>query len=118
MPSPLRQLALVIQFGMRNFARIPATVLFVPKHGGPETLHVVAGFRINALHFPQEEFLQNPLEEFLWVLVDSFASYREDGARLEADRTRMTIMTEIVEEVSEVLRRCLGGFFALEDALG
>ena len=52
MPSPSRQLALVVQLGVRDIARIPAAILFVPEHGGPKALHVVAGLGIDALHFP------------------------------------------------------------------
>lgn len=57
MPSPLRQLALIIQLGIRNVARIPAAILFVAKHGEPKALEVVTRFRIDALHVPQKEVL-------------------------------------------------------------
>lgn len=57
MPSPLRQLALIIQLGIRDVARIPAAILFVAKHGEPKALEVVTRFRIDALHVPQKEVL-------------------------------------------------------------
>ena len=61
MPSPLRQLALVIQLDIRDLARIPAAVLFMSEQGWPKALEVVARFRIHALHFPKEEILQHLL---------------------------------------------------------
>ena len=51
------------------------------------------------------------------MLVDGFAPHREDGARLEADRLRRSIVTEVVKKVLEVLCRRLRGFLAFEDAL-
>ena len=117
MPFPLRQLALVIQFGIRHVARIPAAVFFVAEKGEPKALEVVARFGINALHFPQEELLQYPLVHVLWMLMDGFASYCEDGAGLEPDGLRRTIVTKVVEQVLEVLCRRFQGFLALEDTL-
>lgn len=117
MPSPLGQLALVVELGVRDVALVPAAVLFGSEHGGPEALHVVARFRVDALHFAQEEVLQDPLVELLWVPMDGFASDGEDGAGLESDRVGGTVVAKVVEEVFEVLCRGLHGSLALEDAL-
>ena len=117
MPFPLRQLALIIQFGIRDVARIPAAVFLVAEKGEPKALEVVARFGIDALHFPQEELLQYPLVHVLWMLIDGFASHCEDGAGLEPDGLRCALVTKVVEQVFEVLRRRFQGFFALEDTL-
>ena len=116
MPSPLRQLALIVQLDMRDLARIPAAILFVPEQGWPKALEVVARFRIHALHFSEEEILQHLLVQFLWMLVDSFTSDREDRSRLKAHRHWRSIVTKVVEEVFEVLCRRLRGLFVRECA--
>ena len=117
MPFPLGQLALVIELGIRDLALVPAAVLFGSEHGGPEALHVVARFGVDALHFAQEEVLQDPLIELLWIPVDGFASDGEDGAGLKSDRVGWSVAAKVVEEVFEVLRRGFQGSLALEDAL-
>lgn len=117
MPPPLSQLALIIQLCIRDVARTPATILFISEHGGPKALHVVTRDGIDTLHLTQEEILQHSLIELLWMLVDRFASQREDRAGLKADRLRRSIVTKVVEEVLEVLCRRLRSFFALEYAL-
>ena len=50
------------------------------------------------------------------MLEDSIASDGEDGAGLEADRERRTVVAEVVEEEFEI--RCWGlrSSLALEDA--
>lgn len=116
MPSPLRQLALIIQFGIRNLARVPAAVLFVTEHSRPKTLQVMTCLGVDALHLPQEHLFQHSLVEFLWMLVDGLTCYREDCAGLKANRLRGPIVTKVVEEVLEVLGRRLWGLFALEYA--
>ena len=113
-PSPLGQLTLIVQLGIRDIARIPAAILFVSEDGGPKALKVVAGFGIDGLHLPQEKFLQHPRVESLRVLVDGLASHGKDGARLEAYGLRWAIVTEVVEEVFEVLCRRLQRSLALE----
>ena len=118
MPLPPGQLALIVQLGGRNVAGTPAAVFLVAEHGGPKALKVVARLRVHALHVPQEELLQHSLVEVFGMLVDGFAPHGEDGAGLEADRVRRSVVTEVVEEFFEVLRRRLGGFFPFEDALG
>lgn len=117
MPSSLGQLTLVIQLSIRDLARIPAAILFVPEHRGPKALQVVARFGIHTLHFSSKEIVQHPLVEFLWMLMNSFASHRKDCARLKADRHRRSIVAEVVKEGFEVLSRRLEGFFTLEHAL-
>ena len=116
MPSPLRQLTLVIQFDIRDLTRIPAAILIVSKHSGPKALHVMTRLGVDALHLPQEQLFQHSLVEFLGMLVDGFACHCEDGARLKADRLRWSIVTEVIEEVFEVLRRRLQGLCAFEYA--
>lgn len=117
MPSPLCQLALVIQLDIRDLARIPAAILFVPEQGWPKALEVVARFRIHAFHFPKEEIFQHLLVQYLWMLVDGFASDREDRSRLKAHRHWRSIVTKVVEEVFKVLCRRLRGLFVLECAV-
>lgn len=117
MPSPFRQLILIVKLDIRDLARIPAAILFVSEQSGPKAFEVVARFGVDALHFPQEKILQHLLIEFFWMLVDGLAFHREDCARLEADRVGRSFVTEVVEEVFEVLRRRLEGFFALECTL-
>lgn len=117
MPFPFRQLALIVQLGIRDLARIPTAILFISEHRGPKALQVMACFGIHALHIPQKKILQPLLIGFLWMLVDSLASHSKNRARLESDRHRRPIVTEVVEEVSEVLCRRLRGLFALKNAL-
>lgn len=117
MPFPLCQLSLVVQLRIRDLSLIPATVLFVTEHGGPEALDVVTGLRVDALHFPQEEILQHLLIESPWVLMNSLPSYSKDGARLESDRLGWPVATKVVEEVFEVFRRSLDGSLAFEHTL-
>lgn len=116
MPSPLRQLPLIIQFGIGDLARIPAAILFISEHSGPEALHVMPRLGVDAFHVPQEQLFQHALIEFLWMLVDSLARHCEDCARLKTDGLRWSIVTEVVEEGFEVLRRRLWGLCALEYA--
>ena len=118
MPFPLRQLSLVVELHIRDLARIPAAVLFPAEHCSPEALQVMARFRVDALHFPQEELLQHMLVEFLWVLVDRLTCHGEDGAGLESNRLGRTGVTEIVEEVFEVFCWSLEGPLTLEHTLG
>ena len=59
-PSP-RQLALIIELGIRDIARMPAAVLFVAEDSQPQALEVLAGFGIDALHIAEEEILQHLL---------------------------------------------------------
>ena len=86
MPSPPRQLTLIIHFrSILDIALIPAAVFFVPEHGGPEPLHVVTRLRIYVFHIAQEEGLQHALIERFRMLMDRLAADGEDGAGLETD---------------------------------
>ena len=107
MPFPLCQLSLVVEFGLGDLALIPAAVLFLAEHSGPEALEVVTRLRVDALHFAQEEIFQHLLVECPRVLVNSLASDSKDGAGLESDRLWWSVATIVVEKVFEVFRRSL-----------
>lgn len=117
MPFSLGQLALVIQLRVRDLALVPKTILFVTEHGEPEALGAVARLGVDAFHVPQEEFVQHLLIELLRVLVDTFASHGENGARLEPHRLRWSVVAKVVEELFEVLCRSLSGPLAFEHSL-
>ena len=108
MPSPLGQLPLIIELLLRDLALIPAAVLFAAEHGRPKTFPVVACFRFDSFHVSQEQFLQHVLVERLWMLVDGRACNCEDGAGLEAHGQGRSSKTLVVNDLLEVLRRCLG----------
>lgn len=117
MPFPLGQLALVVQLRVRSVDLVPETVLFVTEGGEPEALGVVARLGVDAFHVPQEEFFQHLLIELLRVLVDTFASHGENGARLEANRLGWSVAAKVIEELFEVLCRGLEGPLAFKHAL-
>ena len=116
-PFALCQLALIVEFGIRDLALMPTAVLVHAEHGGPKALRVMTRLGVDALHLPQEEILQHLLVKLPRVLVDRLPSDGEDGARLESDRLGGPVATKIVEEVFEVFRRGLDGSLAFEDPL-
>ena len=117
MPFPLCQLSLVVELRISNLSLIPAAVLILAEHGGPEALEVMTRLRIDALHFSQEEFFQHLLVKYPRVLVNSLPSHSKDGARLESDRHRWSVATKVVEEGFEVFRRSLESSLAFEHTL-
>ena len=55
MPSPLRQLSLIIKLLLRDLPQIPTAVFIPTEQSRPEAFEVMARLRVNALHLAQEE---------------------------------------------------------------
>ena len=98
---------MIVEFFLRDLALIPVAVLFVAEYSRPKAFPVMACFRVDSFHVSEKQFLQHVFIQRLWMLVNCLARDCEDGAGLEAHGHWRSVMTEVIKELLEVLRRRL-----------